>query len=118
MDGAPAGEDADGSEQAGQDDEPERKAVDAEVVADGGNAGCGGEDRDVLDELEASLAVGEVRGQVERHQEGDDGGDEGDGLRELAALGQQGDEKRADKRCGENEAENDCVHDYCPIQLK
>ncbi len=36
LDGVPTGDDADGREQAGEDDEPEAEAVDADVVEDGG----------------------------------------------------------------------------------
>ena len=36
LDGVPTGEDADGREQADEDDEPEAEAVDADVVEDGG----------------------------------------------------------------------------------
>ena len=47
------GEDAEGGEEAGEDDEPHGEAVDAEVVADGG----GGDPGVVLLELEACAAA-------------------------------------------------------------
>ena len=52
LDGVPTGDDADGREQADEDDEPEAEAVDADVVEDGGVLDPGKVDF----ELEAGLA--------------------------------------------------------------
>ncbi len=62
LDGAPTGDDADGREQADENDEPEREAVYADVVEDGGILDPG----NVALELEAGLAGDEVRRKMER----------------------------------------------------
>ena len=81
---APGGEDAEGREEAGEDDEPQGEAVDAEVVADGG----GGDPGDVLLELEGvrggSCGIVEVGGEVEGAEEGEEGDGEGGPLHGLA----------------------------------
>ena len=73
LDGVPTGDDADGREQADEDDEPEAEAIDADVVEDGGILDPGKVDF----ELEAGLAGDEVRGKMEREHEGDERGERG-----------------------------------------
>ena len=113
LDGLPAGDDADGCEQANENDEPEAEAVDADVVEDRGAFDPG----NVLLKLESGLAGNEVRGQMEREQEGDERRDEGDPVGQLSAVGQECDEDRACERYQQNEGENGLVdtrHSQCP----
>ena len=105
LDGVPTGDDADGREQAGEDDEPEAEAVDADVVEDGGVLDPG----DVDFELKAGLAGDEVRGKMEREEEGDERGEEGDPVGELGAVGQKRNEDRAGEGNQQDEGENGLV---------
>ena len=105
LDRVPTGEHADGREQAGEDDEPEAEAIDADVVEDGGALDPG----DVALELEAGLAGGEVRGKMQREDEGDERGEQGDPVGQLGAVGQERDEDRAGQRNQQDERENRLV---------
>ena len=73
LDGVPTGDDADGREQADEDNEPEAEAIDADVVEDGGILDPGKVDF----KLEAGLAGDEVRGKMKREEEGDERGERG-----------------------------------------
>ena len=106
----PTGEDADGRKQAGEHDEPEAEAVDSDVVRDQGV----GDPGDDLLELESGLAGGEVRGQMERENEGDECGDEREPVRELGAIGQQRDENGARQGNQEDEGEDGAI-DRCHL---
>ena len=105
LDGVPTGDDADGREQADEDDEPEAEAVDADVVEDGGVFDPG----NVVLKLEAGLAGDEVRGKMQREQEGDERGEQGDPVGQLGAVGQERDEDRAGERDQQDEGENGLV---------
>ena len=109
-DGVPAGEDAEGGEEAGEDDEPHGEAVDAEVVGDVGIGDPG------VDLLELELAVGgvgggvaEVRGEVEREEKGEEGDGESAVLHGLAAIGQEREEEGAGERDEDDEGKDDVV---------
>ena len=91
LDGAPRDEDADGGKESGEQNEPERKSVDAEVIADRGR-------RDpwlVLFELEAVVRVVEVRGQMKGENEGDERDEQSEGRHDAAFARQKRDDDRA-----------------------
>jgi hypothetical protein len=67
LDGVPTGDNADGREQAGEDDEPEAEAVDANVVEDGGAFDPG-----MLIRIGSRAGRHEVRGQMKREDKGDE----------------------------------------------
>ena len=102
LDRVPTGDDADGREQADEDNEPEAEPIDADVVEDGGIFDPGNVDF----KLEAGLAGDEVRGKMEREEEGDERGEECDPVGQLGAVGQKRDEDRAGKRNQQDEGEN------------
>src|SRR5205823_2132000 len=76
LDGVPGGEEDDRGEERGEEDEPERDAVDAEGVGDAPRPNP----RFRLDELHAGHAVLEVREDGERDDEFDERGDQADGF--------------------------------------
>ncbi len=83
IDGAPGGEYADGREEAGEHDQPDREAIDAEVVVDGRR-----DDPEPIDlKLEAGVVVIEVRGQMQREHERGQRDEECPALHQLATLG-------------------------------
>ncbi len=102
LDGAPTGDDADGREQADENDEPEAEAVDSDVVEDGGAFDPG----NVALELEAGLAGDKVRGKMEREEESEERSDERDPIGKLGAVGQERDEDRACERNQQDEGKN------------
>jgi hypothetical protein len=83
LDGVPTGDDADGREQADEDDEPEAEAVDADVVEDGGALDPGNVDF----ELEADLAGDKVRGKMESEEQSEERGESAIQLGSLARSG-------------------------------
>ncbi len=87
VDDAPGDEDAQRSEQAGQNDEPHRESVHADVIADGRRGDPGG----VLLELKRACgdAVVEVEGEVQGAEEGEQGDGEGAPLLDAVAVRQQ-----------------------------
>ena len=109
FDGVPAGEHAERCENAGEDDEPHREAVDAEMIADGGV----GDPVGVLLELEtAEAGVVEVRGQMQREGQCEQGHDESDDvvqLRVLSSVWDERDDDRADQRCEKKQREDGMI---------
>jgi len=119
FDGIPAGEYADWCEKAGEDDEPEAEAIDADMVEDALVAGIRIEinPQTIEFELVARLAEGEVRGQVKREAEADQCRKQGEPGRKLAPVGQDGDEDRAGNGNEKDEREDglvEVVHAQCP----
>ena len=115
----PAGEDAEGREEAGKHDQPHAQAIDAEMVADGG----GGDPGEVLGKAEGAVNSGSgvVERKMERGHESEEGDDEGDGGLELAAVGQKSEEDGAGERDEEDEGEDVCVDvheglEYCLVR--
>ena len=94
-----------GASKADEHDEPEAEAVDADVVVDGGVLDPGNVDF----ELEAGLAGDEVRGKMQREDEGDERGEERDPVGQFGAIGQKRDENCAGQRDQQDEGENDGI---------
>ena len=84
VDGVPTGDDADGSEQTDENDEPEAEAVDADVVGDGRDSQSMGR---LTSNWNPRLTMSEVGGQMESEAEGDERGEQGDPAGSLPRLG-------------------------------
>ena len=91
LDRAPGDKHADGSEEGGKQNEPQRETIDAEVIANGGR----GDPWLVFFELEAVVRVIEVRGQVEREDEGDERDEQSEGREDAPFARQKRDHDRA-----------------------
>ena len=105
MDRVPTGNDADGREQAGEDDKPKAEAVDTDVIKDGRILNPGQIDL----KLKAGLAGDEVRGKMKREKEAHQSCCERYPVGQLGTVGRDRDENGASKRNQEDEGENHWV---------